>query len=271
MSFAPGHISLTFAIWPDSDLLAMGSTGVGIVLPQGVHCAVVKEQSEIKENVDIRGGSSTEDLVTLRALELLGFKDRGLTVYLRHDLPLGSGFGISGASALAACMELENNLDLCVKAAHQAEVEFRTGLGDVVAIAESIRTNIFPSIVVRQTPGYNGETQSFPIGEKFVVCISGIGRDTSEIITDEKWIEIINSAALGIQVSKPNIRSSIKVGRLFTEKSGLINDNISQILDEMPIGSVSSVAHLGTSIVATSEDITALVEKLNEFGEVRLY
>ena len=39
----------------------------------------------------------------------------------------------------------------------------------------------------------------------------------------------------------------------------------------MPIGSVSSVAHLGTSIVATSEDITALVEKLNEFGEVRLY
>ena len=102
-----------------------------------------------------------EDPVTLRALELLGFKDEGLTVYLRHDLPLGSGFGISGASALAACMELEKNLDLCVKAAHQAEVEFRTGLGDVIAIAESIRTNLFPSIVVRQTPGYGGETQSF--------------------------------------------------------------------------------------------------------------
>jgi pantoate kinase len=186
-------------------------------------------------------------------------------------LPLGSGFGISGASALAACMELEKNLDLCVKAAHQAEVEFRTGLGDVIAIAESIHTNIFPSIVVRQTPGYGGKTQSFPIGEKFAVCISGVGRDTSEIITDEKWIEIINSAALGIQISKPNIRSSIKIGRLFTEKSGLVNDNISHILDEMPIGSVSSVAHLGTSIVATSEDMTTLVEKLSEFGKVRLY
>ena len=186
-------------------------------------------------------------------------------------MPLGSGFGISGASALAACMELEKNLDLCVKAAHQAEVEFRTGLGDVIAIAESIQTNIFPSIVVRQTPGYGGETQSFPIGEKFAVCISGVGRDTSEIITDEKWIEIINSAALGIQISKPNIRSSIKIGRLFTEKSGLVNDNLSHILDEMPIGSVSSVAHLGTSIVATSEDMTTLVEKLSEFGKVRLY
>ena len=271
MSFAPGHISLTFAIWPDSDLLSMGSTGVGIVLPQGVHCAVVKEQSEIKHNVVVREGTLVEDPVTLRALELLGFANKGLTVYLRHDLPLGSGFGISGASALAACMELEKNLDLCVKAAHQAEVEFRTGLGDVIAIAESIQTNIFPSIVVRQTPGYGGETQSFPIGEKFAVCISGVGRDTSEIITDEKWIEIINSAALGIQISKPNIRSSIKIGRLFTEKSGLVNDNLSHILDEMPIGSVSSVAHLGTSIVATSEDMTTLVEKLSEFGKVRLY
>jgi len=271
MSFAPGHISLTFAIWPDSDLLAMGSTGVGIILPQGVHCAAVREQSEIKHNVVIREGTSVEDPVTLRALELLGFANKGLTVYLRHDLPLGSGFGISGASAFAACMELEKNLDLCVKAAHQAEVEFRTGLGDVIAIAESIHTNIFPEIVIRQTPGYGGETQSFPIGEKFAVCISGVGRDTSEIITDEKWVEIINSAALGIQISKPNIRSSIKIGRLFTEKSGLVNDNISHILDEMPIGSVSSVAHLGTSIVATSEDMTTLVEKLSEFGKVRLY
>ncbi len=44
MSFAPGHVSLTFAIWPDKDLLKMGSTGLGIVLPQGVHCAIVKEQ-----------------------------------------------------------------------------------------------------------------------------------------------------------------------------------------------------------------------------------
>ena len=271
MSFAPGHVSLTFAVWPNSDLLEMGSTGIGLVLPQGVHCAVVKEQSEIKHNVVIRKGKEVEDPVTLRAVELIGFKDKGLTIYLRHDLPLGSGFGISGASALAACLELEKNLDLCVKAAHQAEIELKTGLGDVVAIAESLKASVFPSIVVRQTPGYGGETQSFPILEKFAVCISGIGRDTSKIITDEKWIEIINSAALGIQISKPNIRSSIKIGRLFTEKSGLVNDNLSHILDEMPIGSVSSVAHLGTSIVATSEDMTTLVEKLSEFGKVKLY
>ena len=100
MSFAPAHISLTFAIWPNSNLLDMGSTGIGLVLPQGVHCAV--EESETKENIVIRKGKVIDDQVTLRAVELLGFKDKGLVIYLRQDLPLGSGFGISGASDLSA-------------------------------------------------------------------------------------------------------------------------------------------------------------------------
>ena len=271
MSFAPGHVSLTFAVWPNSDLLEMGSTGIGLVLPQGVHCAVVKEQSEIKHNVVIRKGKEVEDPVTLRAVELIGFKDKGLTIYLRHDLPLGSGFGISGASALAACLELEKDFNLCVKAAHQAEIELKTGLGDVVAISESIRQTTFPSIIIRNTPGYNSEVDCIPIKEKFVVCLSGLGRNTSDIISDEGWIEIINAAALGIQFNNVNLRSAIKIGRLFTEKAGLINDNLSQIIDKMPIGAVSSVAHLGTSIVATSDDIPSVVNVLEEFGEVREY
>ena len=43
MSFAPGHISLTFAIHDHVDPLKMGSTGLGIVLPQGVYCSIVNE------------------------------------------------------------------------------------------------------------------------------------------------------------------------------------------------------------------------------------
>ena len=82
---------------------------------------------------------------------------------------------------------------------------------------------------------------------------------------------MINSAALGIHFNNVNLRSAIKVGRLFTEKSGLINDNISEIIDRMPLGTVSSVAHLGTSIIATSEDIDALSSSLEKFGEVRKY
>ena len=271
MSFVPGHISLTFSIWPNKDPLAMGSIGMGVVLPQGVHCAVVKEESDTDENIIIRKGKRIDDPVTLRAIELLGFNNKGLTIYLRHDLPLGSGFGISGASALAACLELEKDLDLCVKAAHQAEIEFKTGLGDVIAIATSLKNHMSPSIVVRHEPGYSGQTSIYPINEKFIVCISGLGRETSEIISDNEWVEIINSAALGIQFNEVSIRSAIKIGRLFTEKSGLINKNISEIFDSTPIGSVCTVAHLGTSIIAISDDLLKLSESLEKFGEIRKY
>ena len=34
MSFAPGHISLTFAIWDGEDELSKGSTGIGLIIPQ---------------------------------------------------------------------------------------------------------------------------------------------------------------------------------------------------------------------------------------------
>ena len=269
MSFAPGHIRLTFAIWEGEDKLSKGATGIGLAVPQGVHCAI--EKSKAKKNAVVRKGEEIDDLVTLRAVELLGFKNQGLVIYQRHDLPLGSGFGISGASALAACLELEKDIDKCVKASHQAEVEYNTGLGDVVAIAESLRNTSFPSVIIRETPGWCGKVTCKPIKEKFVVCISGLGRNTSDIISDKNWIEIINSAALGIQYRNINLRSAIKIGRLFTERTGLINENTSQMIDKLPLDSVSSIAHLGTSIVATSDDTPKLVESLQEFGNVRQY
>ena len=50
MSFAPGHISLTFAIHNNVDPLKMGSTGLGIVLPKGVYCSIVDENNEGERN-----------------------------------------------------------------------------------------------------------------------------------------------------------------------------------------------------------------------------
>ncbi len=78
---------------------------------------------------------------------------------------------------------------------------------------------------------------------------------------------MINAASLGIQLADINLRSAIKIGRLFTEKTGLINENISEILDKVPMGAVATVAHLGTSIVATSSDIISLQTALSDYGE----
>ncbi len=268
MSFAPGHISLTFAVWPDADPLKMGSTGIGLILSKGVHCAVVDEKLNSPENRIICKGEEIDDPVTLRALEILGFANKGLTIYMKRDLPLGFGLGISGASALAACLEVEKDLEKCTLASHQAEVEFKTGLGDVMAISKSLNDTIFPAIAVRESPGYEGTVRVKPTDSKIVLCLSGLGRDTSKILNDPQWIEMINTASLGIKLNNTTLRSAIKVGRLFTEKTGLINENISEMLNKVPLGAVASIAHLGTSIVATSNETTELKESLSEYGEV---
>ena len=51
MSFVPGHVSLTFAICPDDNPLKMGSTGIGLVLSKGVHCAVIDEKLDSPNTV----------------------------------------------------------------------------------------------------------------------------------------------------------------------------------------------------------------------------
>ena len=81
MSFAPGHISLTFAIHSNSDLLKMGSTGLGIVLPQGVYCSIIEERRDDNENIIIVENKIIDDPVVSRAIELLGYGNKGLSVY----------------------------------------------------------------------------------------------------------------------------------------------------------------------------------------------
>ena len=271
MSFAPGHISLTFAIHSNTNPIKMGSTGLGIVLPQGVYCSIIEEKNKDNDNLIIVENEVIDDPVVSRAIELLGYGNKGLSIYLRRDLPIGAGFGISGASALAACLELDKNLHNCVLAAHQAEVEYKTGLGDVVAISSALSVGNFPLIVERKAPGANGETATYNVKNKIAVCISGLGRNTSEIISSPEWSEIINAVSLNLNSIDYEIRSVIKAGRIFTEKSGLINENLAEILDSIPLGAVSSVAHLGTSIIAVSDNITELRHCLEKYGEVRIY
>ncbi|SVB00143.1 uncharacterized protein METZ01_LOCUS152997, partial [marine metagenome] len=233
--------------------------------------SVVDEGSETNENIVFEGNKEIDDPVVLRALELLGHGDRGLSIYLRRDLPIGSGFGISGASALAACIELDNDLERCKMAAHQAEIEYKTGLGDVVAISAALDGGNFPIIVERKSPGANGEVTKHPVNSKLAICISGLGRNTSDIITSPEWIEIINTVSSNLEILDYDIRSVIKVGRTFTEKSGLIDENLVEILDSIPLGAVSSIAHLGTSVVAISDNIAELSKCLETYGEVRIY
>jgi pantoate kinase len=165
-AFAPGNISCIFQIHEDIDPAKMGSMGLGFTINKGVTVDVQEankteiffngekiEFSTVRSVVNqlishpefISGSSFYQTGKMLKYYEkhyllrrvAVQHDEFGIAVHISSDLPLGGGFGISGASALATAYAINDlfnlkktKLDLA-KIAHIAEIENKTGLGDV--------------------------------------------------------------------------------------------------------------------------------------------
>ena len=134
-AFAPGNISCVFKVIPHADATRMHSLGMGFTVKEGVEVIV----SEHRETGVLFNGESI-DFPTVQAVVDRLTQDAGaagVNVDLTSPLPLGCGFGLSGAASLATAYALNELLHLgkdtetLAMVAHVAEVENRTGLGDV--------------------------------------------------------------------------------------------------------------------------------------------
>ena len=134
-AFAPGNISCIFKVIPHPDATRMHSLGMGFTVTEGVEATV----SDCQETEVLFNGERI-NFPTVRAVasRLIQNTDvAGIKVDLTSPLPLGCGFGLSGAAALATAYALNELLNLrkdtesLAMVAHVAEVENRTGLGDV--------------------------------------------------------------------------------------------------------------------------------------------
>ena len=148
-AFAPCHITGFFQIfdYPPRPLLT-GSRGAGVSLKKGVETKVrVERASQSSLDIKINGDSTqyfeVSEVVALKALSLyedsLSAKDVRLRIEHKTDVPVGAGFGSSGAAALSLAVALNQALGLnlsqieAAQIAHVADVECKTGLGTVIA------------------------------------------------------------------------------------------------------------------------------------------
>ena len=130
-AFAPGNPSCVFVICPDKDPAKMGSLGVGISLQKGVIVSA-KKSRKLVVKVNDKNMYFPTVLDVIRELA-----EEPVFVKIKYHFPYGCGFGMSGASALATAYALnelfklkKTNRELAM-IAHIAEVNNRTGLGDV--------------------------------------------------------------------------------------------------------------------------------------------
>ncbi len=262
-AFAPGHITGFFAAVERDDALDTGSRGAGIVVEDGVTVDV----SDADETTVTLDGEQVE----FEAVErVLGMCEVTASVEIDADVPVGCGFGVSGAAALATAFAVNEEFSLgqesdqMVAAAHVADVLAGTGLGDVVPQG-------LGGVVTRIEPGAPdiGLFGEIEVEDPRVGYTVHGSLDTADVLDDDEAIERVNKAgesALDGLLKDPSVGKLVDLSWEFALESGLTTETVEKTVgDVRSAGGKASMAMLGETAfgVAAGED-----KALEEFDEV---
>ena len=261
-AFAPAHISGIFIIDIRKDAAFSGSMGCGICLENGA-ITTVRPSDEMIIRIN---GTICEAATTLLAIKNL--TSEPVLVETTLDIPVGYGFGASGAGALSAALALNEalSLNLTLKdlagAAHCAEVTNMTGLGDVTGMT-------FGGIVIRKKAGapFIGTIDKIPCRDTKISWVSFSEISTKSVLTDELKKKSINKAGqakLKELLKKPTLENLFSQSRGFAAEIGLMSPKVKDAIEAVEAaGGLASQAMLGDTVFAINDNGT-----LSEFGEV---
>ena len=225
-AFAPANISCIFKIYEHKNPRWMGSYGVGFTLNEGV----IVKVSRARRN-EVIFNSNSINFPTVKSVIGKLTKEK-IRVYIKSKLPLGCGFGLSGASTLATAYSLNNLLNLkkpkkeLAIIAHIAEVENKTGLGDIV-------NQYYGGFCIKLKPSSHFVVKKLPLNNIEVYCKYFSKVSTKAIITNKKLKDKINNAATDTlskiqQLLKANkniqFKDIIKISKNFAVNSRLLKD-----------------------------------------------
>ncbi|RQG96474.1 pantoate kinase [Natrarchaeobius chitinivorans] len=247
-AFVPGHITGFFSTHPDEDPTKAGSRGAGVTLTRGVEVTVEPEPTESASTVVLDGDEIEIEPVTT-VLETLEATAR---VEVDSELPLGAGFGVSGATALGTALAANRVFDCklssneLVTISHGAEVRAGTGLGDVVAQAHG-------GVPIRLEPGSPQVNELDAIPARARVEYVSFGElSTPDVLSgDTDELSAAGTEALSRVVEEPTLLSFMYASRLFAREAGLLTEDVARAIgDVTDAGGQASMAMLGNTVFA---------------------
>jgi pantoate kinase len=251
-AFVPGHVTGFFSIHrDDDDPTKTGSRGAGLALTDGVTVSVERAD---ERSVSLNGVGVEIEVVDV----VLDTLEASARVTAETPLPLGSGFGVSGAMALGTALATNAAFDRrlseseLVTVAHGAEVQAGTGLGDVVAQARG-------GVPVRLEPGGPHENRLDGVPERARVEYHTMGElSTAAVISGET--ERLNRAgkrALSRLVEEPTLSSFMRASRQFAREAELLTTDVRDaVLDVNEVGGQASMAMLGNTVFALGHGLS---------------
>jgi pantoate kinase len=244
-AFVPGHVTGFFTSHPDADPTRAGSQGAGIALSEGV-TVTVQPASDVEV---VLNDEQVEIEAVERVLETLQMEAtvRGVT-----DLPVGAGFGVSGAMALGTALatnaagDRRLSTNELVTIAHGAEVQAGTGLGDVVAQNRG-------GLTIRLDPGgpHHNNLDGIPARERIEYHVVG-GLSTDDVLDgDTGRLDEAGKQALSDVVQEPTVDRFMRASRAFSRESGLLTDAVREVVtDVTESGGRATMAMLGETVFA---------------------
>lgn len=229
-AWSPAHLSVLFRPVGEPGGYT-GSVGAGICIDRGV-TTTVGDSGE--------PGSRYE--VVEEALSRLGAP--GLSATHELDVPVGSGFGSSGALALstslAAAALTGRSFNDAARAAHRAELACSTGLGDVAA-------QTLGGAVIRTGPGVppGASLDRIPAPPAAVGYLALGERRTSESLRPVEELPELDRV-----VDDPRLEGLLDEGLAFSRRTGLTTPRVEEVVEgAVSEGGSAAPAHLGETVV----------------------
>jgi len=268
--FAPGHISSFFEpVFVNQDLTRTGSRGAGINVSLGAVTEVIAESSTAQDiEIFVNNKKSNSPVTRLAIKYLIGEKPLKAVVRTKLDLPVSQGFGMSAAGALSSSVALAKIVGLskfdAIKAAHCAEVQLCTGLGDVFASS-------FGGIEIRREAGLPpwGMIEHIPGKYDIVLCVVGKKIDTKNVLLDDKKIvEISEYGKYCVKklLEKPSVENLFLLSQFFTKKISLADRRVVEAIEAANHFGMASMCMLGNSVFALGKT-DELSKTLSLFGK----
>lgn len=248
-AFVPGHVTGFFSPCDADDPVRAGSRGAGVTLSDGVRVTVRVDDAASSTRLTLDG-----DPLSMPPVEtvLTALDAEGVRVAAESDLPLGTGFGVSGAMALGTAFAANHALDCgrsendLVALAHRAEVLAGTGLGDVVAQARG-------GVPIRLDPGAppHGRLDGVPATRRIEYVTFGDLSTADVLAGDTDPLVDAGDRALSRLTDRPTLPDLLAASRRFTRETGLATDRVRGVVDDvLDAGGEASMAMLGETVFA---------------------
>ncbi|NYT00995.1 MAG: hypothetical protein GKB99_04660 [Methanocellales archaeon] len=267
-AYAPSHITGFFEICENSNQKYMGSRGCGFTLQAGVTTEVTVDEGR---GISVIINEANVEAPTTRSVVRKLASERLVEVLSKTDVPIGCGFGASGAGALSTALALSYAMSLnlsyngAAEVAHVAEIENKTGLGDVIAQTQG-------GVIIRREPGAPGigKVDKIPVKDLEINHVVLGDISTKDVLGDKRSKIRINragKAAIKELLKRPTIQNFMLLSKRFAIESGLMSDFGIEIVEAVEsCGGMASMAMLGEVIFSIGG-----YEALKEFGPVRTY